>query len=62
MEEDIQNYLPTVMYRGTSCILKELNLENQDYFQKLINTIYMMCFYEFENIQFLQNFVLRVEQ
>ena len=39
MEEDIQNYSPTVMFRGTPCILYSkkcvsLTLKNDDFMQK----------------------------
>ena len=27
MEEDIQNYLPTVMFRGTPCIISQDRIE-----------------------------------
>ena len=36
MEEDIQNYLPTVMFRGTPCILTpQKNAEHYNFYSKV---------------------------
>ena len=30
MEEDIQNHLPTVMFRGTPCIMKDKKIKGRN--------------------------------